>query len=314
MKKLLLVAPEAFGIIDLVTEGIKIYTDYEVDFLNLQTPPFRYKNFGQRVNNFFRKRLKITNVKKLKHEAIVTAAIDKLDKNYDTIIIIRPDLILDYNLKLLRDKTNFFVAYYWDTAAFFPRKIVIKNFFDKVYSFDEKDCKQYGFAFLSNFYFFEKQTKERTCNVYNLSTYDYRCNFLENIAEKLKSINISFCFKAYSSKDFESKNISKISTIINYTEMLKEIAKADVLLDINKDHQNGLTFRPFEAMGLKKKLITNNKNICSYDFYDEQNILIIDAENPEIPASFFDKPYKELPLEIKEKYHLKNWINTLLSA
>ncbi|MEP6710968.1 MAG: hypothetical protein ABJA37_01055 [Ferruginibacter sp.] len=314
MKQLLIVAPEAYGIIEAVLEGIKKYTDYEVDFLDLQTPCFKYKDLGQRVHNFIRKKLKLTNLKKLNHEAIINEAIKKLKPGYDAIIIIRPDIIEDVNLKLLRTKTNFFIAYYWDTAAFFPRKIIIKDIFDKVYSFDADDCKKYGFTFLSNFYFYDHIIAEPTCQVYNLSAFDYRYKLIENIAESLQRSNISFCFKVHTIRHFESKYISRISTVLNYTEMLKEIAGAEVLLDVNKDNQNGLTFRPFEAMGLGKKLITTNKNIRSYDFYDEQNILIIDPLNPEIPPGFFDKPYKELPMEIKEKYHIKNWIKTLLST
>ena len=73
-----------------------------------------------------------------------------------------------------------------------------------------------------------------------------------------------------------------------------------------------MSFRPFEAIGLKKKLITNNIEIKNYDFYDPQNIFVIeDIENISISKDFFESEYKELPKEIVEKYFIKNWIETI---
>jgi hypothetical protein len=48
-----------------------------------------------------------------------------------------------------------------------------------------------------------------------------------------------------------------------------------------------LIFRVFEALGYKKKLITNNQDITSYDFYNENNIFVITNENYQIPLDFF---------------------------
>ncbi|MFI8377987.1 hypothetical protein [Leeuwenhoekiella sp. NPDC079379] len=46
----------------------------------------------------------------------------------------------------------------------------------------------------------------------------------------------------------------------------------DILLDVQKGNQEGLTFRIFEALALKKKLIITNKSIVDYYFYDPQNL------------------------------------------
>jgi hypothetical protein len=84
------------------------------------------------------------------------------------------------------------------------------------------------------------------------------------------------------------------------------------LLDIHRDNQSGLSFRVFECMGLHKKLITTNFNVKEYDFYNENNILVIDANNPVIDADFFEKPYEEIPTEILEKYKLSGWVNEFI--
>ena len=50
----------------------------------------------------------------------------------------------------------------------------------------------------------------------------------------------------------------------------------------------------------------------NYDFYNENNILIIDRENPVIDQNFIDLPYELLPNEIYEKYSLSSWIIEVL--
>ena len=78
-------------------------------------------------------------------------------------------------------------------------------------------------------------------------------------------------------------------------EMVNQfIDESKALLDIHRTKQDGLSFRVFESLGKEKKLITTNKDIKNYDFYNEQNILIID-ENFEIPKSFFDSKYIPIP-------------------
>ncbi|WP_228731997.1 MULTISPECIES: hypothetical protein [Pseudomonas] len=54
--------------------------------------------------------------------------------------------------------------------------------------------------------------------------------------------------------------------------------------------QAGLSFRFFEAMTSRKKVITTNKSVVDYDFYNPANILVID-----------------------EKYTLQGWVKTVFS-
>ena len=78
--------------------------------------------------------------------------------------------------------------------------------------------------------------------------------------------------------------------------------------------QQGLTFRVFEAMGFRKKLITTNADIVNYDFYNANNIFVWTEDSKEIPDAFFETDYEELPEEIFKKYSLENWLKTIFSA
>jgi hypothetical protein len=96
------------------------------------------------------------------------------------------------------------------------------------------------------------------------------------------------------------------------SEVNDYINRSKVLLDINRLGQIGLTFRVFESLGLEKKLITTNADIKNYDFYNPNNILIIDEKNPVIPAAFFENEYEKIPESILQKYTLKGWTKTVI--
>ena len=70
--------------------------------------------------------------------------------------------------------------------------------------------------------------------------------------------------------------------------------------------------RSIEIIGLRRKFITTNRDIVNYDFYNPNNILVLDRKNSIVDMSFFDKPYEMLPDEIYEKYSLRNWILEVL--
>ena len=54
-------------------------------------------------------------------------------------------------------------------------------------------------------------------------------------------------------------------------------------------------------------MITNKIDIDTYDFYDENNILIMDKNYEEKLQQFIDRPYKPVNKKILKKYDLEYW-------
>ena len=100
---------------------------------------------------------------------------------------------------------------------------------------------------------------------------------------------------------------------IKHSDVPRYYNEGKVLLDLMRDNQTGLSFRFFEAMALKKKIITNNPTIQEYDFYRPENILVLKDDLSNLDASFFEGAYEELPTEIYEKYGIENWVETVFS-
>jgi hypothetical protein len=63
---------------------------------------------------------------------------------------------------------------------------------------------------------------------------------------------------------------------------------------------------------LRKKLITTNSDIVNYDFYNPNNIHLIDENNPMIPTSFFESKYEDIPESIYKKYTIDSWLHEML--
>ena len=109
-------------------------------------------------------------------------------------------------------------------------------------------------------------------------------------------------------KPLNSENIKVVKDYISLEEVMNYMECSSILLDIQKENQEGLSFRVFEALGYEKKLITTNKDIVNYDFYNPNNILIIDRENPHIPKTFLNTSYSTVSENIIKKYRRESWI------
>ena len=102
---------------------------------------------------------------------------------------------------------------------------------------------------------------------------------------------------------FEKKEQGEIAAVISASK---------VIVDMQHPKQSGLTMRTIEMLGMKKKLITTNKTIKRYDFYNPDNICIVDRNAPQIDLGFLEKPYCELPARIYDKYRIESWITDVL--
>lgn len=314
MKDLLIVSADPMNMTDVFREAITSHSNQTFDCLDhfAIRKSFRYKNFSQRAYNFFLKNLTGRNIKHEHYNSSVERAMENLEHAYKKILVICPDLISDHHLQMLRGRTGCLIAYYWDKVDLLPCKRNIVPYFDRILSFDPEDCKKYCFQFQPNFYYYENCTKETRYQVYNLSTVDHRQEIIEEIAAAMEKVGLSYLLKGFSEKPFTSEFIQPTDRI-SYSQMLNEARYCDVVLDVAKPGQKGLSFRPFEALGLNKKLITTNAAIKEYGFYDPQNVLIVEPGKVHLDTEFFEQPFKEIPVKVREKYHIRQWLNSVLN-
>ncbi|WP_052158135.1 hypothetical protein [Lacinutrix jangbogonensis] len=308
-RKVLIISPRAFGYVKYLYNELKKHEDLEVNIVYLES--LGYKNNYQKTLNFFSKLFTGVNLKKnyyfLESEV-------KAFGYQDEIFMIRPDFVTNGFLKTVKKQTAKLVAYYWDSAQRVERKKDVIRFFDKIFSFDKIDVKQYNFQFITN-YIFESSTVNDTPEYlfFNISGNDddYRFGQLEAFGKYLKASDWSFKFISFHPK-LEMANrgiIDVVDEIIYVDEVIELIKKTKILVEFQRKQQIGLSFRIFESLGLQKKLITNNTDIVNYDFYNPQNILVVDADNPIVPEHFVNSPYIPIEESVLQKYRLEHWVN-----
>ncbi|MBF4463859.1 hypothetical protein [Flavobacterium sp. LC2016-12] len=284
-----------------------------IDFNNFD---FKYPNAFYRIYNFFLKTFFQKNLKTMHFGKKIIESLEKTNEMQDVILVIKGDFIDPESVLKLKRFGKKTIAYFNDNTYKCPKIIRVIPNFDEVFSFEKNDCDKYNLKFATNWiYNFTSVPDKKPIEfqVFNVISKDKRLPILCKIVQNLKSKNISHKILVYDKKNKSKKaKIEFITNHISLPEIEEYINRSQVLLDINRKNQSGLTFRVFESIGLQKKLITTNADIVNYDFYNPNNILVIDENNPDIPVSFFEKEYEEIPEKVYNKYTLKGWIENVV--
>lgn len=253
-------------------------------------------------------------------------------KEYDFVFFINPETVTKELLVELKEKQKKakFIIYLWDSIKNKKNAKEILDNFDKHFSFDKQDCiEDKRFKFRPLFYLDEYASmSNKSTNIYDLSfigtAHSDRYNILKNLKNQaLKnklncyffmyfSSKVLFYFKKITDKSYKNTSINDFTfKSISKKEILEKISNSKVIIDIQHPKQTGLTMRTIEMLGIKKKLITTNKDIVNYDFYNPNNIKIIDRENPILDIDFIKSTYLEVESKVYEKYGIEKWLEEI---
>lgn len=287
----------------------KGHTVRHINFFNFK---HKYPNFQSKLYNFLLKTVFNKNIKNTYYGNEILKKLAKNNEFQDVILTIKGDFIDSKSILEFKKFTKKSIAFFNDSISRCPKiKRVIPSF-DEVYSFEKEDCKKYNLKFIANWVYpirTENKKKEQF-QVYNISSKDKRSVLLSKIALILKESKINYKIIIFDKKNRkQDPNLEYTSKQIPLAEVNENLQNSQVLLDINRMGQSGLTFRVFESIGLEKKLMTTNTDIKNYDFYNPNNILIINEKQPSIPMEFFRNDYQKIPEELLKKYGLEEWIN-----
>lgn len=291
----------------------KGHTVHHIDF---STFKFKYPNFGYKIYNFFLKTFFKKNLKNIHFGKEINLRLQQLNEIQDVLLTIKGDWIDPQEILKFKKYSKKSIAYFNDNVYRCPKILNVIPTFDEVYSFEKEDCKKHHLKFITNWIYQEDPQSSPNnhfdYDVFNISSKDNRYKTIATIADELKKQNIPSKIIVYDKKNKNSNpNIEFISKYIQIDEVNNYVKKSKLLLDIHRKKQNGLTFRVFESIGLQKKMITTNPNVVDYDFYNPNNILVIDKKNINFEIAFFKTPYTAIPATIYKKYTLNHWVETV---
>jgi len=323
MKKVLFISI-GFYDYDLAIKSQFKKMGYNVDFFSeVPKQTFKYKYY---------KRTKNTKGHNSIVEQHTSSIIDESVKNYDLVFIIKCENLSNTDILALREKSPNakFVLYLWDSIN---RILGISDkieLFDKVFSFDRLDCLSNNKLIFNPLFFREEYDngslieEKQYYDIYHLGWYHSdRFKIIKKISKYLDNNKLryklilftgyfNFLLQSIFGGELKGNRKNLIFKSINSKEKFDNIQKSKAILDIAHPLQNGLTMRTIELLGMQKKIITTNKEIVNYDFYNPNNVLIIDRENPCLDLSFFKTNYKKIPEDIRLKYSITNWLSRMV--
>ena len=282
-----------------------------------------YENFRERLTNLFSKVFLGKNLKYQKRQKFVIEQLDKLG-HQDQILVLNADTFDHSTLEYMKKSTNRFITFLYDNLDRFPVQDKL-HFFDKIYSFDDKDIEKHGFERLTNYNYlpFLSQEKQNPSeDALYITSYDKkRIKQLDILSQKFEELRLKFDLYVIGKKSWKNqlmKPFSKNKIVftrkrINHENLPEFYKRTKVILDLMRENQYGLSFRVFEAMALEKKIITDNEKIKNYDFYNPNNILVLNKDFSNITKEFFETPYQSLPEGIYKKYTLEKWVERVFN-
>lgn len=319
-KSILLISPTFFGYEKSIKQRLSEVAA-KVDY------------FDERpANTFWSKSLVRINRKIISHH--ISQYYDSIyesirEQVYDYVLVMNVEAMPISFLEKIRENNphTVFLLYMWDSLSNKKNAVDYFSLFDRVFSFDREDCERYSNICFRPLFFLNEYGK-----IAHQPNYEYDFSFVGTahsdryvLIRKIYMQIHSLCLKSYWYLYLQDKKLFYWNKVTNsafikahlhdfyYVSMSKDevlelVKNSRIIIDIQHPRQVGLTMRTIEVLGARRKLITTNASIKDYDFYLDDNILVIDRENPVISQEFCSKDYKLLDENIYYKYSLDGWL------
>lgn len=194
---------------------------------------------------------------------------------------------------------------------------------DYAYTIEEKDLKKSNklkkcftpYAKIDGYVNLEEEN-----NIYFGGTIKTRGEIIKRCIEKLIDNKIKVKIELFASKDeigkyeflgdYPGVTIEDYSAIKDYSQIVVESLESDVLLDITDSGQTALTLRPYEAIVYNKRLLTNNRSILDFEFYDSRYMrYFTEITDEEIQ---WIKKKEKVEYDYKQQFSVLNIINDII--
>lgn len=225
-------------------------------------------------------------------------------QKYDTVIFF-DNGYSKYAFKYIkkRNKDIKIVFWYWNSLVEYKNKLIRSKYIDEIWTYNKFDAQKYNLNYCPQFY-----SKKISLNQEKLEN---DVLFLgKNKGRKEKILEFKKMLEEQGLK-CEFNIIENQKGFLKYQEYLNKVSKSKCILDFSHSEYCGLSLRPLESLFFEKKLITNNKDIVNYDFYNSNNIFVIGIDDVDRIKEFVSTPYEKVSKLIINKYDFEEWLETI---
>lgn len=173
------------------------------------------------------------------------------------------------------------------------RAINMRGCFDYIFSFDDEDCKKYGFLRFYNCFSFPsclEQDKNKSSDAFFIGNANGRLEQLQKVFSYIGEKDDKCKFYITGVDDQQKKiipNVTYNKPMSFYDEMAYSF-NSNCLVEILRKGQTGISLRVCEAIAFNKKLVSNNVQLKNEEFYDERYMKIF-TDPKEIDIEFIKK-------------------------
>lgn len=325
-KNILLCVPHLAGFADLMEQALQKEGFRVISVAKMAQQTRRYPSLGAFIYAKYRKIVHNDRhaAQRAKCQYWQTQIEQELgEQQLDYALFISGHEYSDEFLQFARQRSlNGSVNYQFDGINRYPEIRDKMRYFDRFYAFNPHDVAQYGVQAACNFYFthlpepHEIKQQFYFTGTHHPSRQAWINRFADYATQENQQLQFNIIHRANEKagrKDYPNPHITLCKKPFSFAENIMFAKQSAVLLDFVIDVHTGLSFRTFEALGYRKKLITTNPEVAYYDFYHPHNIHIWDGQNLGGIREFLALPYHELPPHIYEKYRFGNWIRHILN-
>lgn len=264
-------------------------------------------------------------------------AIDGIkEESIDYILIIRGEYTPVVSIKYMKKvfPKSKMVLYMWDSLRNNNGISKKWKYFDKVWTFDRKDYLEnkadlhfYPLFYCENRFPQNDLSFNEEYDLCFIGTgHQDRIKIIKELKRQCDENGLSFFSYIYIphplvyiynklfNKYFRKVKLSDVTfRRMPLDKVYEQFLKSKVIVDVESPTQTGLTMRTMEVVGLGKKLMTTNKDVVNYDFFEDNRFFVFDRNNPLLPPADFLMSKQRLVLpEIIDKYSLKKWLEHIL--
>lgn len=99
-----------------------------------------------------------------------------------------------------------------------------------------------------------------------------------------------------------------------YDEVLRKVCECEIVVDLAKPGQSGMTVRCLEALQYGKKIVTNNPMLADPAVWNPSNVFLVNDGrfSEEAFRSFLVRPYdSSKDEELKRRYSMRGWLERI---
>lgn len=170
------------------------------------------------------------------------------------------------------------------------RAINMRECFDYVFSFDDDDCKKYGFERFYNCFSKPanmKRDASKESDAFFIGNAGGRLQKLQEVFKHISKLDqkCRFFITGVAKEDMEEIPNVIYNQGMPFDEEMNYSYNSNCLVEILREGQSGISLRVCEAIAFQKKLLTNNVSLKDEEFYDERFMRVFSSLD-EIDADF----------------------------